>query len=277
MPYVTWKDLTEPGDADDFFGRRPMPPFDPAATGYTTGNALWLMELSRLVYRHDHEEDTPPPEPTRRSLLELAGFQQTHFFKHPENGTAGMLVQSTGKVPFAVLVFRGTEKQIRDYVTDLKMGRPPMDDAGVVIHEGFSEAIASVWTDVARALDEAKGPLFYTGHSLGAALATLAAYRRPPTAVYTFGSPYVGDAEFVAKLAGVPIYRCVDDDDLVTMVPPAALGYRHVGELHRLAAPKRSFSWNPADWIAWIKEPPKLLADHTPINYTDRIGREQSA
>jgi triacylglycerol lipase len=275
MPYVTWTELTEPGDADDFFARRPMAPFDPAACGYSEANAVWLMEMSRIVYRHDIEEELPPPEPTRRSYLERAGFRQLHFFRHEETGTAGMLVQSTGPTPFAVLAFRGTEKQLQDYVTDLKLGRPPLGSDGVVIHEGFLEAIDSVWASVEAALRQVSGPLFYTGHSLGAALATLAAYRHPPTALYTFGSPYVGDAAFVAKLGDVPTYRCVDASDIVPKLPPAELGYVHVGELHHLTAPKRGFAENLAHLLEWLREPPRFLADHTPINYTDRIGGEQ--
>lgn len=277
MTFVTWTDLTEPGDADDFFARRPMPPFDPTATTYSAANALWLMELSRLVYRHDHEEDVPPPEPTRRSYLELAGFRQVRFFRDDATGTAGMLVQWTGATPFAVLAFRGTERQIRDYVTDLRLGTLPLDDPEVVIHEGFREALDSVWEQVATALDDVHGPVFYTGHSLGAALATVAAYKRAPAAVYTFGSPYVGDAEFVAKLAAVPIYRVVDDSDVVTKVPLPEMGYRQAGELHHLAPPRRRLGLNPARWLAWLREPPRFLADHTPINYTDRIGREYPA
>ena len=45
--------------------------------------------------------------------------------------------------------------------------------------------------------------LILAGHSLGAALATLAATVFPPALLVTLGSPRVGDAEFVAALAEV--------------------------------------------------------------------------
>ncbi len=52
--------------------------------------------------------------------------------------------------------------------------------------------------------------VWFTGHSLGGALATLAAgrYERAPE-VYTFGAPRVGDGEHVKSL-DTPVYRFVN-------------------------------------------------------------------
>lgn len=272
--YTTWDDLSYPGLATDFFARRRVGAFDPLTRAWSEANAVWLMELSRLVYRHDVEEDPSPPMPQRSSYLASNGFRQRAFFQDAGTGTVAFLVESTTTPTFAVLAFRGTEVNIKDYVTDLKVGKPPLDSSDVVVHEGFKLALDSVWDAVAAELAKLTCPVFFTGHSLGAALATLAAARHAPAAVYTFGSPYVGDKEFVESLVGVPVFRCKDDIDIVTVVPPEEWGFRHVGELHHFLKPKRPFSFNPADWWAWIKEPPRFLADHTPINYTDRIGNE---
>ena len=273
--YTTWDDLSYPGLATDFFARRRVVAFDPSTTAWSAGNAVWLMELSRLVYRHDAEEDTSPPMPARSTYLANGGFRQLAFFQDAPTGTAAFLVESITAPKFAVLAFRGTEVRIQDYITDLKVGKPPLHSSDVVVHEGFKDALDSVWDAIATELAKLTCPVFYTGHSLGAALATLAAARRAPTATYTFGSPYVGDQAFVDSLTGVPIFRCKDDIDIVTVVPPEDWGFRHVGELHHLAKPTRRFTLNPKQWLAWLKEPPRFLADHTPINYTDRIGHEQ--
>jgi len=140
------------------------------------------------------------------------------------------------------------------------------------VHEGFLEAIDSVWPEIAGRLDEVKCPLFYAGHSLGAALATLAATRRQPQALYTFGSPSVGNDGFVASLRNALVYRVVDDSDEVTTLSPEVLGFHHAGELHRLtASPSGGYSFNPLDWWRWFMSPPKPLADHAPINYVERI------
>jgi len=74
-------------------------------------------------------------------------------------------------------------------------------------------------------------PVWITGHSLGAALATLAAHRYGAAQVlYSFGSPLVGDAEFRNRFRATH-FRVVNNTDIVTRVPPEALGYRHVGDM----------------------------------------------
>ncbi|MBA0708747.1 hypothetical protein Golax_023842, partial [Gossypium laxum] len=70
--------------------------------------------------------------------------------------------------------------------------------------------------------------LTITGHSLGAALATLAAYdinsnfgNAPPVTVISFGGPRVGNQSFRCQLEkrGTKILRIVNSDDLITKVP----------------------------------------------------------
>lgn len=262
---TSWQALLHPGDATDFFLRRPFPEFDPTTSAYSPVNALWLAELSRLVYRHDAEEDSPPPQPTRTRFLEHAGFSQRQLFISKETGTQAMLAECGMPSPFTVLVFRGTEQNIKDYLTDLEFGELSLAGNKKEVHAGFTEALDSVWREMAAVIATLNGPIFYTGHSMGAALATLAAARHAPSAVYTFGSPRVGNQAFIASLHNVPIYRIVDDEDVVTTVPSEALGFRHAGTTTRLIAPQRRFSFKH------FFGPPKALADHAPINYVDRL------
>jgi triacylglycerol lipase len=263
-----WHDLMYPGDAIDFFVRQTFPPFVPQAMEYSRDNARWLMELSRLVYRHDIEENVPAPQPTRSHFLKQAGFVQRNFFLSQETDTQAMLVESTDDQPYAVLVFRGTEQNPKDMNTDLETGVPSLDQDTAGVHEGFREALDSVWEQIAPELAALRCPVFFTGHSLGAALATLAAARHVPAAVYTFGSPRVGNRAFVDSLGELPVYRIVDDEDIITTVPPESLGYLHAGTLQQLAAPagKSHFAR-----LRNVCMPVKPLADHTPINYLDRI------
>lgn len=264
---TTWDDLLRPGSATDFFSRREFPPFEPEAAGYSRANALWLAELSRLVYRHDVEEVNPPPRPGRSHFLKRVGLKQRAFLISEKTNTKAMLVEPISPPAFAVLVFRGTQRSYKDARTDLHCGILLSSRAGIRVHRGFGAALDSVWGDIERELSCLACPIFYTGHSLGAALAVLAASRRVPQAVYTFASPRIGNEAFAASLADVPIHRVVDDQDAVTLLPPKLLGFRHVGALQLLGAPEENRSF----WKAFVDSPPKSLADHAPVNYVDRI------
>jgi triacylglycerol lipase len=146
-----------------------------------------------------------------------------------------------------IVAFRGTEidnfwGSLSDWLTDFKL-RLQADAHGSRIHEGFTAALNRVWKDVEGRMKEVlkRDPnirIWITGHSLGAALATLAAYRASMDgafnvhAVYTYGSPKVGDRVFKSHLIrnGVDarIFRFRNHNDLVTRVPPSAV-YNHVG------------------------------------------------
>lgn len=265
-----WRDLLHPGDAADFFKRTTMPSFEPDAVGYSRANALRLAELSRLVYRHDVKEGAPYPNPSLDTYLAAANFNKREFFLDKDTDTQAMLVEHTGTPHYAVLVFRGTEQVIEDSITDLKLGKFSVSGAKKDAHDGFEEALDSVWADIEAALKllSANCPLFYTGHSLGAALATLAAAKHPPKALYTFGSPQVGNQAFVNSLPDIPIHRVVDDQDIVTTLPPPFVNFQHAGQEHKLAASKKGFSFQR------LLGPPKPLDDHAQINYVDKIFNE---
>lgn len=268
---TTWQDLLNPGGARDFFARREFPSFDPeAGPEYSRTNALWFAELCRLFYRQDVEEVMFAPQPSRASFLEKVGLRQRAFFASVDMDTHAMLVEPMTPPSFAILVFRGTDSK-RDYVTDMECGLLPRNQHEVGVHKGFRKALDSVWNEIDKELSQLICPIFYTGHSLGAALATLAAARYAPRAVYTFGSPRVGNEAFAASLQIVPVHRVVDNKDAAALFPPEAMGFRHVGLLQLLKEPyaedrKPSF----LELLESLKKPPKLLADHAPVNYVDR-------
>lgn len=98
------------------------------------------------------------------------------------------------------------------------------------VHAGFLRS----WDVLKRRVRQAVGgsPAILTGHSLGGALATLAAADlNGRTEVVTFGAPRVGDADFVERYAGnvQRVTRYVYQLDPVPWVPGWRAGYRHVG------------------------------------------------
>ena len=277
---TTWQDLFAPGSAEDFFDPRPAQPFNAGNRAYDPVNARWLMELSRLVYR----------EGDRAGFLARAELEELAFIESSAPDTQGYLVSPRSR-EWAALVFRGTSSPM-DFLIDLKAEMNSWDKGGRV-HEGFKRGIEGVWNDdLLKELAALHCPIYYAGHSLGAALATLAASLRPAAATYTFGSPLVGNSAFAATVQATPIFRVVDHNDLVAHVPPAIpplFSYVHVGEVHTLShLPSEPGTDSGSHEVAGVLElvlakrldelqrnhplgPPDPLADHAPINYLRRI------
>ena len=130
----------------------------------------------------------------------------------------------------ACVAFRGTEPtQWSDIKADLKIRKVKVPTG--FVHRGFKDALDEVWEDVLKWLNEQKREsVFFTGHSLGGALATLAASRwnSITTHLYTYGSPRVGGRKFVKSFLSSDRYRFRNNNDIVTRVPFEILGYKHV-------------------------------------------------
>ncbi len=163
-------------------------------------------------------------------LLRPGGFDLVQTFS--AGCTHAFLARAPG---LAVLAFRGSasfeawESNLDARLVPLHGGPP-----GLLVHEGFQadfEGVrAAAEAAVAGLPDDL--PLYVTGHSMGGAVAQLAAAAlegRRVAAAYTFGSPRVATRAFDA-LVRVPHYRVVHDRDLVPGVPPAAAGFRHTGD-----------------------------------------------
>ena len=128
-----------------------------------------------------------------------------------------------------VISCRGTEpSQLKDITADLKFWRIVPAGTGEKIHSGFWSEAFSLFPKVIKNLPDDEKPIVLTGHSLGAALATLYADRisDPNSACYTFGSPRVGDRKLINKM-NFTCYRFRNNNDIVTRVPPEWIGYTH--------------------------------------------------
>jgi hypothetical protein len=124
-----------------------------------------------------------------------------------------------------LLAFRGTDS-IATWLVDgraLQIADPAYSGR---VHRGFANALRAIWPDLKQQMPPptAGRPVWVTGHSLGAALATLAAVRLlnegyDVRATYTYGSPRVGNLDFYNGYKPVN-YRFVNNNDLVPHVPP---------------------------------------------------------
>ena len=145
-----------------------------------------------------------------------------------------------------VIACRGTEPtQFNDIKADLK-AFPVKSETVSRVHRGFKQEVDDLWPmikeDILSKPALAKKNLWFTGHSLGAAMTTIMAGRcmhdpnlQDPTEVYTYGSPRAGWKKYVKHL-DVTHHRWVNNNDIVTRVPFAFLGYRHDGTEHYMNA-----------------------------------------
>lgn len=144
-----------------------------------------------------------------------------------ENDRYGFVLASEQN---AILAFRGSSTSM-DWVHDFIAQQTeyfPIKNAGLT-HKGFTDIYYKLRPQVMELLSELDPslPLYITGHSLGGALATLAAldiatympFQGP--IVYTFGAPRVGDPAFVkAYNYTVPLHwRFQNKYDIVPHLP----------------------------------------------------------
>ena len=142
----------------------------------------------------------------------------------------GAQVHIAANAEEVVVAFRGTEPtEFNDIKADLRA----FHHKG--FHKGFYLEYKKVEAQVLDALSKLKRasprPVYITGHSLGGAMATVAAWHLPTAkALYTFGSPRALGLK-KAKQLKVPHYRVVNNNDIVPKVPPALLFFKHAGTL----------------------------------------------
>ena len=162
---------------------------------------------------------------TAKTKFNAIGCTIVDFFDI-DNAQAYLLKNNDG---IHVLSFRGTEvTEPSDILADLKAGKN-IEPVGGKIHVGFKGEINKLWPTIQKSVANINS-LYVTGHSLGAAMATIAAGRMQSKvlALVTFGSPRVGNKQYVNSLT-VTHYRVQNNCDDVTKVPFMLMGFAHHG------------------------------------------------
>lgn len=212
------------------------PPIMRAA--YSDRMAWILASMSHLAYDRYEDQNNPKALELFTAKLKSGGFQLLETFNDPKTDTQAF-VATNGD--YAILAFRGTEVSKKtDILIDAKVSR--ITDIEGRVHSGFHAAYESVRESIEKCiLGMNEIPLYITGHSLGAALATVATQeleinpiiKSRIAACYTYGSPRVGNTQY-DKNFKAPIYRMVNTTDIVTVIPLLAMGYVHIGDVRFL-------------------------------------------
>jgi hypothetical protein len=223
-------------------------PFEPEAVDCSVVNAWWLAEAATLAYHQAGDiAGRLPPGLEIKAEIEGAGSGVAACDFCGEGETGGPARAARGYIAagdrFVIVSFTGTEvaepsRLLLDLLTDFDLRRST-DGSGALVHRGFYRAFQTVCCQVEDSLSRFAGAgqrsVWFTGHSLGAAVATLAAARwrgAGRKALYTFGAPRIGNEDFAAHVIdAVPTYRFVHDRDIVARVPPALPGisYSDIG------------------------------------------------
>ncbi|HEX7287915.1 MAG TPA: lipase family protein [Candidatus Angelobacter sp.] len=311
IPADTWNNLFYPPRDYKYFENAAQFDFEANPHGFSWKNSWWLAESALLAYEKDWNKTT--------TVLTQAGFNADirQIGSESAISTKGVFAFRSTPSPFAEMAFRGTDKDDpRNAKSDANT--LPLSRNGYIVHTGFWEALDQVWKQEVEPLlaaflqSHAGAAIYFTGHSLGAALATIAVARCsvPNCALYTIGSPRVGDDRFARLVLQKTqrVFRFVNCQDVVTQVPPEVPlthYFRHVGKelyfdrkgalheqpselfksadvvrgivahdgegiLEEIMHP-REFLERYKNTVPLVDPPPFIIGNHTPARYSVRI------
>lgn len=303
----SWASLLNPGDSDHYFNDPPGEMLQAGLDDFNVINAWWLAELSRLIYRLDNESrDTGKLNDTSEILSPFGSTVKQLFIDEPTS-TYSVLFQANCKdlqgkiIPCDVISFCGSN-DLLDWKINIQAYQDNFFNSGKV-HSGFLKSYLSIREQLLDQLNKLEGPVFITGHSLGAALATLVCADLELQGFeydtcYTFGSPRVGDATFTKILSSARLFRVINNCDVVTTVPVSLGKYKYlhsglgcffgcdgslttglneneISQIQRQYIPSvlnnLSLNYMMEKFRDFGSEAPSYMAEHAPVNYSAKL------
>ena len=216
----------------ELYDREAFKKFEPRSE-FSLDHARAMMWMSQLAY----ETHRPATIEHVRKLWEFDEI--TPVVRTNSSVIKGAIMDSRGIIAkrgnVTVVAFAGTDPAVlENVISDFDVA--PVGPTGT--HHGFKAAFDAVAEDVGPAITASAKPVFITGHSLGAALATFTTQRHANAAqlaaTYLYGAPRVGGTTFASQYnaaRGERTYRLVHGHDVVATVPMSRFGFHHVGRL----------------------------------------------
>lgn len=203
--------------------------------------ALQLSKLCSVSYEE--------PSVIQNGILN-EGFKNFHYIGLNDPWPKAIIAAND---QYISVCFRGT-KSSWDWLSNLEIMQvqvPIVPNGKGKVHKGIHRATMRRYDEIMTVLKgmqkQKLRPIYLTGHSLGGGMAIIAAARMnheniAPDAVYTFGSPKIGDPQFALEYALHPklhqnTFRIVNYCDVVPKIPHTG-NFVHVSEdQERLFAP----------------------------------------
>ena len=185
-----------------------------------SGSFMAIKVLAPKFFSHTSPEDA---RNALEAILDEQGFKLIDTFN--ANGTQAFMCRDE-KTKVVILAFRGTEiTEYADIKADINASLEEVSIAGhrVLVHSGYWHAFGHVKDAIEQKLKDYKDDyqIYFTGHSLGGALATVALKyfsSDASGACYTFGAPPVGIKDFENHIK-TPLYRIMNHLDIVPNLP----------------------------------------------------------
>ena len=274
----------------------PYPTISPYKTTLDEGNAYWMARLSKEVYLTTSDDDQMPDETQILRNLKKDDNDFVSVTGVNKNSAQAALVEHK---EYLCMVFRGTN-ELSDWLDNINV--VTIEELFGRFHRGFWNSVADVWEPIYEKYQALRRndiflkknnirPLFITGHSLGGAMATIAAAKlvhvdKPFAGVYTFGQPrtMARDTSLIFNAeCGSRFFRFHNNNDLVTRIPARVMGYSHVGTYLYISEEKSihqeaSFWFKFVDYIDGAVEAVKekgmdIIEDHNMDDYLKAVEK----
>ena len=191
-----------------------------------------------------------------------------------------------------VIACRGTQPtDFRDLAADLKAAPVKSSQGIMFVHHGFKSSVDNIWPELSAKAKKygKKRTVWCTGHSLGAAMATLVSFKLQraedlpsPQALFTYGSPKVGNNAYIKAIEEIGLlhFRFVNNADIVTRVPPWP--YKHFGGMYYMNhwGNLRALTWTQlvqdrlrGFWKGIKKGEINFFSNHSITRYKENLER----
>ena len=241
--------------------------------------SLLFAKLSSIAYNNIKEA---------KSQAKKLGFTTTEFYE--KDGAQAYRFMNKNDL---VIACRGTQPtEFNDLKADLR-ALPVMAETVGRVHIGFKTEVDDIWPMIEQDINRKtnlKKDLWFCGHSLGAAMATIMASRakhnvelNDPVELFTYGSPRVGWKKYCNSL-DVVHHRWKNNNDIVTTVPLAIMGFKHHGTQHYINAygnVRKPTGWQMLKdrwrgmWMGIKQGKIDNFGDHSMVEYIKHIEADQ--